>query len=212
MSSQFIQQEQGNVDLGLAQQQQKSAIQVRLLKGPLYRARHRDLWQWLERDQFQIREYFQHIGLYLLLDDAEGYAFLKQQDDSDEEEESGIPRLITRRSLTFAQTLLLVGLRKRLAEHDSEESAPRLTVSRDEMHQWLSPYFAEVSNQIKQRREFDALIKKVVEMGFISQLPNYPDDFEVQRILKAFVSAEQIIEFNQTLALHLQSNQREGES
>ncbi|MEZ9303783.1 hypothetical protein AB4347_18345 [Vibrio breoganii] len=49
-----------------AQQQQKSALQVRLLKGPLYRAKHKELWQWL--DQMAIRAYFQQIGLSLLLD------------------------------------------------------------------------------------------------------------------------------------------------
>jgi len=186
-------------NLSALQQQQKSAVQVRLLKGAVYRARHRDLWEWLVRDQFQIREYFQQIGLSLLVDDGEGYAFLKQQDFSEAQDELEIPRLITRRSLSFGQTLLLVALRKRLAEHDSEESSPRLIVSRDEMQQWLQPYFPEESNQVKQLREFNALIKKVSEIGFISPLPNHSDDFEVQRIIKAFLSAEQIAEFKQTL-------------
>ena len=140
----------------------------------------------------------------MLLDDAEGYAFLKQQDVSSAEAELEIPRLITRRSLSFAQTLLLVALRKRLAEHDSEESSPRLIVSREEMHQWLQPYFPEVSNQVKQAREFNALIKKVSEIGFISPLPNHEDDFEVQRIIKAFVTAEQMAEFKQTLETNIQ--------
>ncbi len=186
-------------NISALQQQQKSAVQVRLLKGAVYRERHRDLWEWLERDQYQIREYFQQIGLSLLLDDAEGYAFLKQQDFSEAEEELEIPRLITRRTLTFGQTVLLVALRKRLAEHDSEESSPRLIVSRDEMQQWLQPYFPEVSNQVKQVREFNALIKKVQEIGFISPLANHADDFEVQRIIKALVTAEQIAEFSEML-------------
>lgn len=195
---------------------EKSALQVRLLKGPLYRARQRDLWQCLERDQYQIREYFHQIGLSLILDDAEGYAFLKQQDfEAIEVTETGlegsdnssanrnktnikstnkheIPRLITRRALSFSNTLLMILLRKRLAEHDSEDSSPRLIVSRPEIHQWLQPYFPSVSNEIKQRREFDSLIKKIIEMGFLSTLSNHQDDFEVQRIIKALVSAEEI--------------------
>ena len=193
----------------IQQQQQKSAVQVRLLKGAVYRAKNRDLWEWLLRDQFQIREYFQQVGLSLLLDDPEGYAFLKQQDISEAEAELEIPRLITRRSLSFGQTLLLVALRKRLAEHDSEEGSLRLIVSREEMHQWLQPYFPEVSNQVKQAKEFNALIKKILEIGFISMLPNHVDDFEVQRIIKAFVTAEQMAEFKQTLA---DSTAQEGES
>ncbi|MFD1007462.1 MULTISPECIES: DUF4194 domain-containing protein [Oceanisphaera] len=178
-------------------QRDQSTLLIKLLKGPVYRARHRDLWEQLLRDQQSIRDYFQHLGLGLTLDEAEGYAFMAQlQFENDDAE---LPRLISRRSLTLAQTLLLVALRKRLAEHDDEESAPRLIVSRQEIYQWLQPYSPEVSNELKQQREYDALIKKVIEMGFLSSITNHPDDFEVQRIIKAFVNAEQIAEFSQLL-------------
>ncbi len=196
---------------GKLQQQQKSAVQIRLLKGVLYRGKHRDLWQFLERDQYQIREYFSQIGLSLSVDDAEGYAFLKQLDFDEESEILELPRLITRRSLSFNQTLLLVSLRKRLAEHDSEESSPRLIVTRAEMHQWLLPYFSQVSNEVKQQRDFDALIKKTVEMQFIKPLINHTDDFEILRILKAFITAEQIMEFNQHLQTLATNQNEQGE-
>ncbi|OCH74684.1 DUF4194 domain-containing protein [Vibrio breoganii] len=181
------------------QQQQKSAVQIKLLKAPIYRAKHKDLWQWLERDQMSIRAYFQQLGLTLLIDDNEGYAYLKQQ-DFDEQYDIELPRLITRRSMTFHQTLLLVLLRKRLAEHDSEESESRLIVERSDVYQWLQSFYPEVSNEVKQRKEFDSLIKKVMEMGFLSALKNHPDSFEVQRILKAVISAEQIVELIDMLA------------
>lgn len=179
-------------------QRDQSALLIRLLKGPIYRARHRESWEHLLRDQQAIRDYFQHLGLGLTLDEAEGYAFMAQlQFENDDAE---LPRLLPRRSLTLAQTLLLVALRKRLAEHDDEESAPRLIVSRQEIYQWLQPYSPEVSNELKQQREYDALIKKIIEMGFLSSITNHPNDFEVQRIIKAFVNAEQIVEFSQFLA------------
>lgn len=174
-------------------QRDQSALLIRLLKGPVYRSRHRDLWEQLLRDQQVVRDYFQHLGLGLTLDDSEGYAFLAQLQF--ESEDTELPRLITRRSLTFMQSLLLVALRKRLAEHDDEESAPRLIVSRQEIYQWLQPYSPEVSNELKQEREYDALIKKIAEMGFLSTIANHPDDFEVQRIIKAFITTEQIAEF-----------------
>ncbi len=193
------------------EQQQKSSVQIKLLKGVLYRTKQRGLWQYLERDEYHIREYFSQLGLSLFVDDVEGYAFLKQLDMDADDDSLELPRLITRRSLSFNQTLLLVTLRKRLAEHDSEESSPRLIVSRDEMYQWLSPYFSQVSNELKQQREFDALIKKVAEMQFIKPLINHADDFEVLRILKAFISAEQIIEFNQQLQVLADSQTEAGE-
>lgn len=171
---------------------QKSTLQIRLLKGPIYENKQRELWQWLLRDQYVIREYFTQIGLSLLIDEAEGYAFLKQSDSEDENSE--LPRLITRRALPFAQSLLLLLLRKRLAEHDGEESDPRLIIQRADIHQWLSPHFQAKNNELTQQREFNALIKKVCDLGFLSPLTNYPDEFEVQRIIKAFINAEQIAE------------------
>ncbi|MBL0711070.1 MAG: DUF4194 domain-containing protein [Colwellia sp.] len=194
------------------QQREKSAVQIKLLKGAIYRAKHKDLWPWLERDQFQIREYFGQIGLSLLLDDAEGYAFLKQQEfDADEGAEGvlELPRLISRRQLSFGQTLLLVQLRKRLAEHDSEESSPRLIVSRSEMQEWLVGFYPEVSNQVKQQKDFNALINKVKEMGFISVLVNHQDEFEVQRLIKALINAEQIVSLLDMLATVHEQTQEE---
>ena len=195
------------------QQQEKSAVQIKLLKGPIYRGKHKDLWSWLERDQFQIREYFQQIGLSLLLDDAEGYAFLKQQEFDGNDGGFELPRLISRRQLSFGQTLLLVLLRKRLAEHDSEESSPRLIVSRNEMQQWLVGFYPEVSNQVKQQKDFNALINKVKDMGFISVLVNHQDEFEVQRIIKALINAEQIVNLLEMLAqVHEQTHEQAQET
>ena len=182
-------------------QYEKSTVLIKLLKGPLFRHQHRDLWQLLERDEVSVRAYFQSIGLTVFIDDAEGYAFLKQEDVEDNDP-LALPRLMTRRQLSFSQSLLLVLIRKRLAEHDSEESAPRLIITRDEMHQALMPFFPDVSNELKQRDSFDSLIKKTQELGFISPLKNHKDDFEVQRIIKAFITPDQITDFLRQLAQH----------
>lgn len=194
--------ELANESMGLSAnvEQQHRDLRIRLLKGPLYREAHRQQWDLLERDQALLRHFFSQIGLALRLDESEGYAFLQQQEVDDDD---SMPTLIARRSLTFAQSLLLVLLRKRLAEHDSEDSAPRLIVLRDEIHNWLTPYFADVANEVKQAKDFDALIKKVIEWGFLKTLANHQDEFEVKRILKAFVTAEQLVTFNQLLAERL---------
>jgi len=201
---------------------QKSVLQIRLLKGPISRQKQADLWAWLARDQYQIRQYFAEIGLSLTLDEAEGYAFLRQtaieepasslaaqhnEHNEKNTEQAGLtlPRLIAKRALPFAQSLLLVLIRKRLAEHDSEESSPRLIITRSEIHQWLQPYFQMDNNEVKQQREFNALINKIAELGFIRVLSNYPDEFEVQRIIKAFINAEHIAQQVSLLTEYAQS-------
>ena len=64
------------------------------------------------------------------------------------------------------------------------------------------PHFPDASNEVKQHKEFDALIKKITQMGFLNQLPNHKNDFEVQRILKAFVTAEQIVRYTELFDIH----------
>lgn len=171
-----------------------SRILIRLLKGPLYRSRHRDLWDAMVRDQQHIRRYFHPLGLMLTLDEAEGFAFLVQQQF---EGDNDFPRLIPKRNLTFMQSVLLVSLRKRLAEHDAEEGAPRLIVTRQEIFSWLSAYLPEVNNEVKQKKDLDVLIKRICEMGFLSVLTQHPDEFEVLRIIKAIITAGQINTFTQ---------------
>ena len=188
--------------LSESRQIELSTVKIRLLKGAVYKNKHKQLWECLEREQMHIRNYFQQIGLNLFFHESEGFAFLKQSNADNISENNPdnkneyleIPRLISRRQLSFPQTLLLVLLRKRLAEHDSEESDIRLLVTKPEIYQWLQPYFPEVSNELKQQRDFDALIKKMIEMSVLSSIPNSQDEFELQRIIIALVNADQITE------------------
>jgi hypothetical protein len=46
----------------------------------------------------------------------------------------------------------------------------------------------------------DAHLNKVVELGFLTRLRGQDNQFEVRRILKAFVDAQWLSEFEQRLA------------
>ena len=66
--------------------------------------------------------------------------------------------------------------------------------------EYIAPVNGEMSSEAL--KEFDALIKKITQMGFLNQLPNHKNDFEVQRILKAFVTAEQIVRYTELFDIH----------
>ena len=93
---------------------------VPLLKGVVYRAADPTRWVALGRLQGQVRDYVAVIGLELVMDDAEGYAFLRTPPGADDEADDALPRLVARRRLTYGVSLLLALLRKRLAEADAE--------------------------------------------------------------------------------------------
>src|SRR6202165_2562405 len=88
-----------------------SAI-IRLMQGVVYRETDEDTWLTLERLGAGVRDHFAAIGVDVVVDDAEGYAYLRSRPEEDGDE--ALPRLVRRRALTYNVSLLLVLLRKRL--------------------------------------------------------------------------------------------------
>ncbi|MGH8664382.1 MAG: DUF4194 domain-containing protein, partial [Burkholderiales bacterium] len=56
-----------------------SALAVTLLKGVMYREGDEKLWSALIDLQARVRDYVAVLGLELVLDEAEGYAFLRSR-------------------------------------------------------------------------------------------------------------------------------------
>jgi len=174
------------------------AVLVQLLKGVLYEDQHAKLWYSLLSLQSAVRDYFRVIGLELYLDEAEGYAFLKQQEVSEEKQPSdeSIPRLIPRRSLTFPVSLLLVLLRKRLAEEDASGGETRVILSREQVIDMMLLFMPEQKNEARLNDQIKAAINRVIEYGFLRKLKQGENDLlEIRRILKAFVDAQWLDEF-----------------
>ena len=112
-----------------------SLVVIHLLKGALYRDSNEKLWSLLPSVRLQLDEYVSVLGLILIVDDAEGYAYLRSQPiDLDGAE---FPRLIARHSLSFRVSVLLALLRRRLAEFDATSSEVRLVLGRDQIVEML---------------------------------------------------------------------------
>ncbi len=92
--------------------QELSFVVVPLLKGVLYREDNPGLWGSLLSLQASVRDYVAVLGLDLMLDEAEGYAFLRSRQDEDEDAQAVMPRLVVRRQLSYPVSLLLALLRK----------------------------------------------------------------------------------------------------
>ena len=95
---------------------------TQLMKGVIYRDTHERAWRHLLQLQPQVRDYVAVLGLQVVIDEAEGYAFCRQRPPDQERDDSGepLPRLIPRRPLSFHVSLLLALLRKKLAEFDAQ--------------------------------------------------------------------------------------------
>ena len=185
-----------------------SILVISLLKGVLYQENDTSLWQALIQLQARVRDHISVLGLELVFDEAEGYAFLRARPEP-EEESAKLPRLVARRPLSFPVSLLLALLRKKLAEFDASGDATRLILSRDEIVELVRVFLPDSSNEAKLIDQIETHLNKIIELGFLRRLKanaavngTNGANFEVRRILKAFVDAQWLADFDARLAAY----------
>lgn len=172
-----------------------------LMKGVVYADSHEKVWRHLLPLQTQVRDYVGVMGLTVIVDEAEGYAFLRSKPDNEEaEEERKLPRLIPRRALSFHVSLLLALLRKKLAEFDASGAETRLILTRDQLVEMVRMFLPESSNEARLVDQIDTQLAKIVDLGFLRRITGQEAAYEVRRILKAFVDGQWLAEFDQRLA------------
>jgi Domain of unknown function (DUF4194) len=172
---------------------------VQLMKGAVYRDTHDKAWRQLLQLKPQITDYVEVLGLQVVIDEAEGYAYLRQR-PVDEDDSSQIPRLVPRRSLSFHVSLLLALLRKKLAEFDAQGGDTRLMLTRAQIAEMLRVFVPATSNETRLLDQIDAHINKVVDLGFLRATKSAEPVYEVRRILKAFVDGQWLADFDAKLA------------
>lgn len=196
------------VDAQMTPEADLSALLIGLLKSVLYRDGDERLWAALLNLQARVRDYVAVLNLELVLDEAEGYAFLKSRPEPEEDAALRLPRLVARRSLSFPVSLLLALLRRKLAEFDASGGDTRLVLSRDDIVEQVRLFLPDGPNEARLIDQIETTINKVIELGFLRKLkPSAgaaagPGNYEVRRILKAFVDAQWLSEFDARLAIY----------
>ena len=181
-----------------------SSIVIPLLKGVIYQEENPALWSALLNLMAAVRDYMAVLGLELILDESEGYAFLRSRSEGETEGASNTLRLMARRQLSYPVSLLLALLRKKLAEFDAGAGDTRLILSRDEVVELIRIFLPPASNEVKLIDQVDATLNKIAELGFIRRLRGERQMIEVRRIIKAFIDAQWLADFDKRLDEYLQ--------
>ena len=176
-----------------------SVAVTQLMKGAVYRDNHDRAWSHLLQLQSRVRDHVAVLGLQVVIDEAEGYAFLRQR-PADEDDERQLPRLIPRRALSFHVSLLLALLRKKLAEFDAQGGETRLMLTRAQIAEMLRVFMPATSNEARLLDRIDEHIGKAEQLGFLRQAKNGEQVYEVRRILKAFVDGQWLADLDAKLA------------
>ncbi|MGS0687769.1 DUF4194 domain-containing protein [Nakamurella sp. GG22] len=179
-----------------------SLVVTSLMKGVVYRDSHEKAWRHLLPLQSHVRDYVATIGLTVVVDEAEGYAFLRSRPDDENSDAPSIPRLVARRSLSFHVSLLLALLRKKLAEFDARGEDTKLVLTRAQIVELTRVFLGCSNNEARLVDQIDATLTKVVDLGFLRRVRD-SDAYEVRRILKAFVDAQWLAGFDEQLARYV---------
>lgn len=170
---------------------------VTLLKNAVFKESDHAIWDVVISQKVKIDDYMSKIGLTLIVDEMDGYAYLRQRSYVEGEEE--IPRLIPRHALSYPVSLLLVLLRKLLLEFDSSAGDQRFIVTKQQISEHMELFLHDTTNEAKVMADIDKYIDRVEKMGFLRRLRGSEDRYEVQRILRSFVNAEWLNHFDERL-------------
>jgi hypothetical protein len=177
---------------------------VKLLKSPV--ERNSPVWDDVLNYQMEIQEYISQLGLELIVKKDEGFAFVKQFEDS----EGNTLGLITRRQIGFETSIVLVVLRQSLEEFDSNPAQFQVTekfITDSEIKQELELFLQEGYNRLRFTKDLDKYIKNAVDLGYLKEVDKKDNEtkYQIHRILKEKVTLDILQEFKTKLQAYVES-------
>ena len=174
------------VQTELPEYREWSDVAVRLLQGVVYLEDGKP-WDVLLRNVTPLEDYFGCIGLQLVVDESEGFAFLRQvPTDEMSDGYDALPKLFRRSRLSYDATLLTILLREELRRFEEEQvDDQRCVVSADELFELWKPFFPRDQDEIRLRKSLGTAMRTLEGLKFVRRFGKDTDSWEVRRILKA---------------------------
>lgn len=180
---------------------------VKLLKGTV--TRNSNVWDAILTYQIEIQDYIGQIGLELIVKKEEGFAFLKQYEDS----EGNTLNLVTRRQIGFETSIVLIVLRQSLEDFDSNPTQFQVSekfITDVEIKEELELFLQEGYNKLKFQNSLDKFIKNALDLGYLSEVSKKENEtkYQIQRIIKEKVTLDILQDFKLKLKEYAESNSK----
>ena len=180
-----------------------TGVFIKLLKGPVEYL-EKTAWEQLLQYQAELTRFLQQMGLVLVLEKDDGYAYLEQLRLDEEENTAGWVRRI---QLGYEESILLILLRDMMAEFEVGEASNReLIKKRREIKEYAELFFRENPSRVKFIRDLDRLIDRAEELDFLEKVENHDladeQKFRIKKIIKAKVDNEILENFKNQLTEH----------
>lgn len=173
--------------------QERGVAAVSLLQGVVYEDDEKT-WSILLSNESDLCDYFYEIGLTLVIDRAEGIAYLRQFDDDERTDGyERLPRLFRKTPLSYEATLLCVLLRdeyRRFEEEDLDNE--RCVVEVESLFELWKAFFPSDSDEVTLRKRLIAMLNQLDKLKFVRKLESDSDSWEVRKILKARIPIDEL--------------------
>jgi hypothetical protein len=180
---------------------------LRLLRGVIYEENNKN-WQELLKYQSAVKRHFAQIGLQVIIDEQEGFAFLEQpsKDDSD----TDMVRLMSKNTLSYEQSVLCVLLREQLEVNDNSANVSGgLFFTQQEIKEFVEGFYKERKHLSNLVKEIQKHIRRLEELNFLKCVNRDTAEndaekrYKVQRILKAFVQLDDLQNLKTVIEKHV---------
>lgn len=176
---------------------------VRLLKSTV--ERNSNVWDDVINYQNEIKEYISLIGLELIVKKDEGFAFVKQFEDS----EGNTLGMAQRRQIGFETSIVLVVLRQSLEDFDNNPTqlATEKFITNTEIKDELELFLPEKFNRVKFIKELDKYINAAVELGYLKEINKKDTEtkYQIHRIIKEKITLDILQNFKTKLEEYVES-------
>jgi hypothetical protein len=176
---------------------------VRLLKSTV--ERNSNVWDDVINYQTEIQDYISKIGLELIVKKDEGFAFVKQLEDS----EGYTLGLVQRRQIGFETSIVLVVLRQSLEEFDSNPTqlATEKFITNTEIKDELELFLPEKYDRVRFIKELDRYINAAVDLGYLKEIIKKDNEtkYQIHRIIKEKITLDVLQDFENKLKDYVES-------
>lgn len=161
------------------------------------------LFELLCRHEIAIRKHLSEVYLRLILDQKTGVAFVASatyQNDTgqadidsdleglDDPELNESTTLISKRTLSLYDTLILLVLRKHYQDRESA-GEQKITIDVERLESGLTPFLPITDHASKDRKKLLARVKEMVKRKILSTIRGAEDRYEITPVIRYVVSA-----------------------
>lgn len=187
---------------------------IHLLQGPVFE-HEGDRWRRVTQGESSLNGYFGQIGLRVIIDRIEGYAYLEQLPA---EEARELPRLIKRRQLSMGATVYGFFLREELDRALKEDpGSVRVRRTLRQIRAFVVDFFPASNDEARDRKMASQFLFELSELGFVRKIPDSGEGnevlYELTRLLRAKFNPVTAQEYLERIRAHLARKQnRNGDA